>query len=1009
MDQLRTHEQLAQKLAGQLGREPATRLAQAFSGLGEAQVQRFLLLLDELDGVSSKGLQAAIEALPEVQRRIGVDLAVAWLDLGLAMAESSGAASLRYFKESPLLLGLIEPVSAREQVLRSALELAEANPNVALEFLRIAPEVVPTLSAEQLPAWADFGSELAEVDYVLAIEYLRQMAAVAKVLPLEQVQSWVGFGMKLITQNSLGKTDYLATLEFFRTSPAILADIESAHARWALVQLGAEMAGRSPEAAIACLAEAPTLLRRLPSEEWQRRVLQYGTLVAEQDANTALAYLRRCPETLALIGDGDHRLAKFEAWFKAGMEILGYSIEGARAFFAAETAKALTSIEAAMSGVPLRQVARSLTLFAQALCGSDVRIEGLPEQLEQGAQLHRPKVSPDGKTIFLPSLLRRFPTFDENFRLYLAMTAHEAGHLEFGTFTVSIRELGDLTADLRERYRRSSRQEPTSLADLFSLYPKPAVIRDLWTILEDARVEYRLRQEYPGLSRDLETLARDAVQTRTLSHGMTVRELVVDQLLLLSTVPPGTVTVPDSVADVVGALWPLCQPVFSTTASSADAIRLAHEIYVRLEELLAVRPERIEQENERLQQEAAASPRASDEVTGDYQSLTNWDFRGTMDPESVREQPLADESERRAPSQADQTDSGLAGASRSSPSGAGTARGSQASTEGLGPGRRQQSTAEELLALEDQRSRPLEVLPQGGRVYRYPEWDSGLQDYRVGWCRLVERDAQEGSPDFVEQTLSAHHSSVLLLRRYFESLRLPALRRVSGQADGEDLDLDAAVTRVADLAAGGDPSERIYVRREKRERDVAAAFLIDVSGSTSRQIEQGRRVIDVEKEGLVLLCEALHAIGDQYAVYGYSGQGKELVDFLVMKDFDDPIGGRTAHRLGGIGPLHQNRDGAAVRHATRKLLARQAKTRLLVLISDGRPLDDGYKDDYSLDDTKMALREARMKGVDVFCLTIDRDADHYVKRMYGDVRYLVIDRVEALPERLPRIYQRLTA
>jgi nitric oxide reductase activation protein len=261
----------------------------------------------------------------------------------------------------------------------------------------------------------------------------------------------------------------------------------------------------------------------------------------------------------------------------------------------------------------------------------------------------------------------------------------------------------------------------------------------------------------------------------------------------------------------------------------------------------------------------------------------------------------------------------------------------------------------------------------------------------------------------VEQTLSAHHSSVLLLRRYFESLRLPALRRVSGQADGEDLDLDAAVTRVADLAAGGDPSERIYVRREKRERDVAAAFLIDVSGSTSRQIEQGRRVIDVEKEGLVLLCEALHAIGDQYAVYGYSGQGKELVDFLVMKDFDDPIGGRTAHRLGGIGPLHQNRDGAAVRHATRKLLARQAKTRLLVLISDGRPLDDGYKDDYSLDDTKMALREARMKGVDVFCLTIDRDADHYVKRMYGDVRYLVIDRVEALPERLPRIYQRLTA
>jgi nitric oxide reductase activation protein len=235
------------------------------------------------------------------------------------------------------------------------------------------------------------------------------------------------------------------------------------------------------------------------------------------------------------------------------------------------------------------------------------------------------------------------------------------------------------------------------------------------------------------------------------------------------------------------------------------------------------------------------------------------------------------------------------------------------------------------------------------------------------------------------------------------------VRRVSGQVDGEDLDVDAAVRRVADLAAGADPSEGIYVRREKRERDVAVAFLVDVSGSTSRQIEQGRRVIDVEREGLVLLCEALEAIGDQYGVFGYSGQGKNQVDFLVIKDFDDPIGGRTAHRLGGVAPLQQNRDGAAIRHATRKLLAREARTRLLVLISDGRPLDDGYKDDYSLEDTKMALREAEMKGVDALCITIDRAADLYVRRMYGDVRFLVIDHVNRLPERLPRIYHRLTA
>jgi nitric oxide reductase activation protein len=230
---------------------------------------------------------------------------------------------------------------------------------------------------------------------------------------------------------------------------------------------------------------------------------------------------------------------------------------------------------------------------------------------------------------------------------------------------------------------------------------------------------------------------------------------------------------------------------------------------------------------------------------------------------------------------------------------------------------------------------------------------------------------------------------------------------VPGQADGEDVDLDAAVRRAADLRAGLEAGDRMYVRREKRERDVAVAFLVDVSGSTGRQVESGRRVIDIEKEGLVLLCEALEAVGDQYGLFAYSGQGRATVEFLTIKDFDERLGTSTAHRLGGLSPRQQNRDGAAIRHATAKLLAREVKTRILILLSDGRPLDGEYKDEYSLEDTKASLREAKRHGVNPFCVTIDREADFYLRRMYGDVRYAVIDRVEALPTKLPRIYQQL--
>ena len=100
---------------------------------------------------------------------------------------------------------------------------------------------------------------------------------------------------------------------------------------------------------------------------------------------------------------------------------------------------------------------------------------------------------------------------------------------------------------------------------------------------------------------------------------------------------------------------------------------------------------------------------------------------------------------------------------------------------------------------------------------------------------------------------------------------------------------------------------------------MAVAFLIDISGSTGRQLDGGRRVIDVEKESLVLLCEALDAVGDQYGLYAYSGQGRRAVEFHTIKDFDERLGTTTAHRLGGLSPRQQNRDGAAIRHAVAKL------------------------------------------------------------------------------------------
>src|SRR5580765_1519927 len=588
MEMSDTHKQLIAKLAEELGPATAQHLV---SRLVEAaanpnQVEGVLLLLDELIEVSPKVARAAIESFPDLQQRDRLSDAVAWLDLGVALAESSGAIGMKFFKESPLVLGLIESSSVRSLVLKTALELTEQNANVALEFLRVSPEVVAVISSDQLEAWLEIGFELTQVDFVVALEYIRQIPAVGRVLPIQDARAWATFGLKLISQNSFGKTDYFATIEFFRTSPLILGDLEDQSVRAKVVTVGSLLAERDPGSGIAWLSESPRLLPMVPNEAWRLKVLQYGALVAERDAETALAYLRRAPELVNVIGDSAEATARFTAWFTAGMEVLAYSVEGARAYFALESQKALLSVEAALSGVPLRQVARTVKLFVQGLCGMDLTIQALPDSLSQETSA-RATVSQDGRTISLPALLRRYPTAEANTRLYLVMAAHEAGHVEFGTFRLTLEPFGDLVMVLHQRYGLVKQAAPDTLASLFCLYPHPGLIQDLWTLVEDARVEFLLQQEYPGLQRDLQGFARDAIATRSLTHGLTVKELVVDQLLQLSTAASQPIAIHEAIKDEIAILWPMCRAILVSTATAEESVRVAHTLYLRLEELLA--------------------------------------------------------------------------------------------------------------------------------------------------------------------------------------------------------------------------------------------------------------------------------------------------------------------------------------------------------------------------------------------------------------------------------------
>jgi nitric oxide reductase activation protein len=242
--------------------------------------------------------------------------------------------------------------------------------------------------------------------------------------------------------------------------------------------------------------------------------------------------------------------------------------------------------------------------------------------------------------------------------------------------------------------------------------------------------------------------------------------------------------------------------------------------------------------------------------------------------------------------------------------------------------------------------------------------------------------------------------------------------RVANELDGEDYDLNAVIDYIIDRRADGHQSERLYTKRLRRQRDVAVSFLLDQSSSTARTIGRhplqpythpGRRIIEIEKEGLVLMSEALEAVGDVYSINGFTSEGRRNVKFYVVKDFNERYSEEVERKIGGITYQNNTRLGAAIRHAAARLATQEARTRLLIVLSDGRPYDHDYGDArYAREDTREALRQTKLQGITPFCITIDRESESELKDLYGDVGYTIIDDVMSLPERMPGIYRRLT-
>ena len=822
-----------------------------------------------------------------------------------------------------------------------------------------------------------------------------------------------GVGRRAVPFARLSRLDGGAARAWVRSVGAIEDALGVAEAS-AFTDLVIATAERDPSIARVLAFTLPDHMARVPPAERGRfTALLKGVLRERPDAMPLVT--RTLPDLMPRLED--QSLVRYLA---RAIELFGESVQKAESFLRLESEQGQRAAAALERGVRLSDVARTLTHYARAHCGDDVAVR----PGEQGAFT-------DGRHLYLPERISLFG--DERDRLvYRVLTARSAGFIEFGTMNIDLSRI-----DHPWPARAPGEIE---LDRLFRSFPNSSIARDLFKLLEGARIERRVRAEYPGVARDMDVLAERWRPARRDPEGLAPAEQAVEAVAAAVLGLPEP-RLPDPAAAAAGrAAVAELGPALAPDAAVEDVVTALIRAFAPIYGLLELarptgQPSRSGEGGGgpgRGERGEGADPGRAEGPEGGREHEDRLDYRpNNPDPfgAELRTEALS-ERER----QTEERAANLLDALRARD----PERTMAEAREAARRAERDGSSYEEMAEFLDRMAAPAGPmqereaeaeapnLPVGHttgqaldadadssrRVVLYPEWDNSLEDYKPRWVRLTEYALLPGSTEFVEDVRRRHGALIRQIRRAFEALRPETLRRMRGMVDGDEIDLDAAVEAHVERRSGGSPTERLYTRHQLNERDVAVAFLVDMSSSTNELANGGgQRIIDVEKEALVLICEAVDAIGDAAAIYGFSGYGREQVAFYVAKDFKDPWDHRVQERIGRISWKMENRDGAAIRHATAKLLAVPARVRLLVLLSDGKPLDcgcDHYSDRYAQEDTRVALQEARARGLHPFCITVDVSAADYMTRMYGEGNYTIIDRVDHLPQRLPQIYRRLT-
>jgi nitric oxide reductase NorD protein len=977
-----------------------------------------------------------LDRSPEIIRLIGFSGLQKVEELAYPLGLVSWTAAVSLVEVSPLLLKRVN-FAGLEEIARVAQKLARENSFAAVSLFEKSPDLVDQL--------LDLGDRALVIRiYGLAgkalISSWRMASTFLEKSPvLFSKLGAAGLEKLIALMNQTAKVNGQIAARLLDLSPNLLDQIEF-EGLGTIADLVSVIAETDWMSALSVLEKSPLLIDRLGrTGDGIKPVVIYdlAVKVARVSPTVAMKLLEKSPEFLHWVGlEGFGRVAAFIE------NTAQWDEEKALSFLSTDSPALADFMENIPQGLEMKTIKPILSSYLRALLGRRV-------ELAEGESGYT-----DGRKIYLPRRIREFQDQKDNFIYYKVSATHQEAHLEYGSFEFGLGRIEDCIKTLKLFFPSPFQTESTKtggdLDRFLKLFPEPDLARDLFDLMEDYRIGQILEQEYPALGQEIQRMnSHQSAKRRSPMKMTNPKQRIVEMVIRLLLAGKTFGGISDSDLTILKKARELAESLDRPEADVHDSARAAANLYLIIdkqykEAYRPLRPISKHLDQDRVVQNIGSfgktAQQIQDRIRGRQPAGSN---RSQRQPEAESGSEGETQPTYSRPGQ-ENIHQGLHhfGKDRRSfqnPMGGGKQESGEPDQE-----REETSPVGETLKFDSREKierllkalyreggitpkeieRRLESLHQN-EIYFFlhnleaslarktelqiekgtslvPEWGEDIHDYRSNWARIREQALSGKSLAFYKETLEKHAGLLKKIRREFQLLKPEGFTRRKRQYDGDDIDLEAVVEYWVDRRAGLSPSEKNYILHQKKKRDIAVAFLVDMSRSTKGA------TIELEKESLVLMSEALNEVGDAFAIYGFSGDNRDNVDFYRVKDFEDPYDLQVKKRISAIQDRFENRDGAAVRHSINKLRKRPERTKMLILLSDGKPVDKEYSGTYAIEDTRMALKEAGHYGIRTFCITVDRTAAEYLPRMYSHSSWTVIDEVTKLPEKITRIYRMLT-